>query len=140
MSIYLVSTSKLLDLAKSGPSGPDYQYDTDRSYMTSTVLFRKIIQFTLSTMKVTRKLVILILIGLLGYIVIVSVLRLNSKQTSTSSFEREESVQLPSITICLRDGHKWENKTIEDIQQDNNELGKRFKARVITSRDFKTSL
>ena len=73
-------------------------------------------------MKVTRKLVILILIGLLGYIVIVSVLRLNSKQTSTSSFEREESVQLPSITICLRDGHKWENKTIEDIQQDNNEL------------------
>ena len=91
-------------------------------------------------MKVTRKLVILILIGLLGYIVIVSVLRLNSKQTSTSSFEREESVQLPSITICLRDGHKWENKTIEDIQLDNNELGKRFKARVFTSRDFKTSL
>ena len=91
-------------------------------------------------MKVIRKLVILILIGLLGFIVIKSVLRLNSKQTSTSSIEQEESVKLPSVTICLRDGNTWANKTMEEIQQDNKELSKHFKAIVWTGRDFKTSL
>ena len=91
-------------------------------------------------MKVIRKLVILILIGLLGFIVIESVLRLNSKQTSTSSIEQEESVKLPSVTICLRDGLMWANKTMEEIQQDNKELSKNFKAIVWTGRDFKTSL
>ena len=91
-------------------------------------------------MKVIRKLVILILIGLLGFIVIESVLRLNSKQTSTSSIELEESVKLPSVTICLRDGNTWANKTMEEIQQDNKKLSKHFKAIVWTGRDFKTSL
>ena len=91
-------------------------------------------------MKVIRKLVILILIGLLGFIVIESVLRLNSKQTSTSSIEQEESVKLPSVTICLRDGHMWANKTMEEIQQENEQLSKHFKAIVWTGRDFKTSL
>ena len=91
-------------------------------------------------MKVIRKLVILILIGLLGFIVIESVLRLNSKQTSTSSIELEESVKLPSVTICLRDGNTWANKTMEQIQQDNTQLSKHFKAIVWTGRDFKTSL
>ena len=91
-------------------------------------------------MKVIRKLVILILIGLLGFIVIESVLRLNSKQTSTSSIELEESVKLPSVTICLRDGNTWANKTMEEIQQDNLQLSNHFKAIVWTGRDFKTSL
>ena len=91
-------------------------------------------------MKVIRKLVILILIGLLGFIVIKSVLRLNSKQTTTSSIEQEDFVRLPSVTICLRDGNMWANKTMEEIQQDNEELSKHFKAIVWTGRDFKTSL
>ena len=91
-------------------------------------------------MKVIRKLVILILISLLGFIVIESVLRLNSKQTSTSSTEQEDSVKLPSVTICLRDGHMWANKTIEEIQHGNIQLDKHFKAIVWTGRDFKTSL
>ena len=91
-------------------------------------------------MKVIRKLVILILIGLLGFIVIKSVLRLNSKQTTTSSIEQEDFVRLPSVTICLRDGHMWANKTMEEIQQENEQLSKHFKAIIWSGRDFKTSL
>ena len=90
------------------------------------------------TMRVARKIVILILIGLLGFIVVNSVLRLLSKQTSTSSYEKEHSIKLPSITICLRDSHSWENKTIEDIHEDTKQMAKHFKAGVWMSHDFRS--
>ena len=89
-------------------------------------------------MRVARKIVILILIGLLGFIVINSVLRLLSKQTSTSSFEKEHSIELPSITICLRDYHSWANKTIEDIHNGAKQMTNHFKAQILMSRDFRS--
>ena len=92
-----------------------------------------------STMKVTRRIVILILSVCLGFIVVNSVLRLNSKQTSTSSYDKEHSIKLPSITICLRDLHSWANKTIEDIHEDAKQMAKHFKADIWMSQDFRSS-
>ena len=87
-------------------------------------------------MKVTRRIVILILSVCLGFIVVNSVLRLNSKQTSTSSYDKEHSTKLPSITICLLNSHSWENKTIQDIHEDAKQMAKHFKADVWMSQDF----
>ena len=90
-------------------------------------------------MKVIRKIVILILIGCLGFIVVNSVLRLTSKQTSTSSYDEEHSIKLPSITICLRDLHSWANKSIEDIHEDAKQMAKHFQADIRMSQDFRSS-
>ena len=90
------------------------------------------------TMKVTRRIVILILSVCLGFIVVNSVLRLNSKQTSTSSYDKEHSIKLPSITICLSDSHSWANKTIEDIHEDTKRMAKHFKADIWMSQDFRS--
>ena len=100
--------------------------------MTSSFVF----SYSGLTMKVTRRIVILILSVCLGFIVVNSVLRLNSKQTSTSSYDKEHSTKLPSITICLLNSHSWENKTIEDIHEDAKQMAKHFKADVWMSQDF----
>ena len=91
-------------------------------------------------MKVTRRIVILILTVCLGFIVVNSVLRLNSKQTSTSSYGEEHSIKLPSITICLKNSHSWANKSIEDIHEDTKKMAKHFKADVWMSQDFSSRL
>ena len=90
-------------------------------------------------MKVTRRIVILVLSVCLGLIVVKSVSRLVSKQTSTSSFEKEHSIELPSITICLRNYQSWANKTIEDIHEDANQMAKHFKADIWMSQDFRST-
>ena len=89
-------------------------------------------------MKVTRRIVILVLSVCLGLIVVKSVLRLISKQTSTSSFELEDSIELPSITICLRNYDSWANKTIEDIHNGAKQMTNHFKAHILMSRDFRS--
>ena len=90
-------------------------------------------------MKVTRRIVILVLSVCLGLIVVKSVLRLISKQTSTSSFELEDSIELPSITICLRDYNSWASKTIEDIHDGAKQMTNHFKAEILMSRDFRSN-
>mgnify|MGYP001272534226 FL=1 len=89
-------------------------------------------------MKVPRRIVILVLSVFLALIVVKSVLRLISKQTSTSSYEKEYSIELPSITICLRDYHSWANKTIEAIHDDAKQMTNHFKAHILMSRDFRS--
>ena len=87
-----------------------------------------------------RRVVILTLTGILGCIVIKSILRLNAKQTSTSSSHKDDTIHLPSITICFTPGNPWANKTIEKIHDDTNLMSKHFKSSVITiEKDFKTN-
>ena len=113
----------------------------DFSYWLKVWAMRSSFVFSYSklTMKVTRRIVILILTVCLGFIVVNSVLRLNSKQTSTSSYDKENSTELPSITICLKNSHSWANKTIEDIHEDANQMAKHFKADIWMSQDFRST-